>query len=51
MSKDYNMKDKNTEGPGKHWSPNSVGDYKRGYQDTNQKNVESEHRKGAGAKQ
>ncbi len=33
------------------WNPGSVGDYKRGLQDTNQKNVASHNRAGAGAKQ
>ena len=33
------------------WSPTSVGDYSRGLQQTQQKNVPDEKRKGAGAKQ
>ncbi len=35
----------------KSWSPTSVGDYSRGLQQTKQKNVPAEKRKGAGAKQ
>ena len=46
----HNDKDKNTDGPGKHWNPGSVGDYKRGLQDNFKGNVEDEKRKGAGQK-
>ena len=35
----------------KSWNPKAVGDYKRGMQMTNQRKVEDEKRKGAGAKQ
>ena len=46
-----NHKDKGTGGPGIKWNPGSVGDYKRGLKDNFKGNVESEKRKGAGAKQ
>lgn len=34
----------------KSWNPKAVGDYKRGLKDNFKGNVESEKRKGAGAK-
>jgi hypothetical protein len=46
-----NDKDKGTDGPGKHWNPGSVGNYNRGLQKGVVKDVESESRKGGGAKQ
>ena len=51
MGDNYNHKDDGTEGPGIHWNPNTVGDYKRGLStDDVDSEVESEDRKGPGQK-
>jgi hypothetical protein len=50
MMDKYNHKDEGTEGPGIHWDPNSVGDYKRGLEKVVESEVETEDRKGGGQK-